>query len=378
MFKVFKTYDFPIKIISQLQKIIYFHVTSTFTVEKERDDLMRIKEVANRLGTTTRTIRFYDEKGLVEPVKGANDYRDYKEGEIKKLQAILALKEVGMSIAEIKKFLKGEADQFSFLNKQRSALYEEMNQIRDMISALDEMMETDSNGLEDSVNLAQKLKKIKQMRTNWKDRWGFDAQAEEYDENIKTTGYHFNVHQHYDEALSMVRECINPLVHERGLDIGVGTGNLAGLFLEKGVPMIGVDQSEQMLRVCLAKHPNIDARRGHFLSLPVNDRGVDFVVSSYALHHLTDEEKELALAEMDRVLVNGGRIAITDLMFENQKAKSSIMKQFLEEGNDEAIDAIDDEYYADRSRLVAWLVDRGYRVETQQFNRILHLIFASK
>jgi putative AdoMet-dependent methyltransferase len=339
---------------------------------------MRIKEVANRLGTTTKTIRFYEEQGLIKPEKGTNDYRIYKEEDVKELKGILALREVGMSTVQIKKFLKGEVDQFSFLDMQRSVLYEEMIQIRDMIGVLDKMMEADLTGLEDTVELAQKLKKIKQMRTNWKDRWGFDAQAKEYDENIKTTGYRFNVHQHYDEALMMVKDCIHLLLHERGLDIGVGTGNLAGHFLENGVQMIGVDQSEQMLRVCLDKHPEIDARRGHFLSLPVDDKGVDFVVSSYALHHLTDEEKELALAEMDRVLVNEGRIAIADLMFESQKAKSSILEQFLEEGNDEAIKAIDDEYYGDRSRLVAWLVHRGYRVETHQFNRILHLIFASK
>lgn len=339
---------------------------------------MKIKKVANKLGTTTRTIRFYEEKGLIKPEKEANDYRNYKEEDVKKLKGILTLREVGMSTLQIKKFLKGEADQFSFLNMQRSALYEEMIQIRDMIGVLDKMIEADLNGLEDTMELAQKLKKIKQMRTNWGDRWDFDAQAEEYDENIKTTGYRFNVHQHYDKALKMVRDCINPLLHERGLDIGVGTGNLAGLFLESGAQMIGVDQSEKMLHVCLNKHPNIDARRGHFLSLPVNDKDVDFVVSSYALHHLTDEEKELGLAEIDRVLINGGRLAIADLMFENQKAKKSILNQYVREGNDEAIGAINDEYYADRSRLVSWLVDRGYRVETHQFNRILHLIFASK
>ncbi|SFJ75632.1 putative AdoMet-dependent methyltransferase [Halobacillus dabanensis] len=339
---------------------------------------MRIKEVANRLGTTTRTIRFYEEKGLVKPEKGANDYRNYKEEDVKELKGILALREVGMSTVQIKKFLKGEVDQFSFLDMQRSVLYEEMIQIRDMIGVLDKMMEGDLTGSEDTMELAQKLKEIKQMRKNWKDRWDFDAQAEQYDENIKTTGYGFNVHQQYEEALTRVRDCINPLRHELGLDIGVGTGNLAELFLDRGTQMIGVDQSERMLRVCLNKHPNIDARRGHFLSLPVSDKGVDFVVSSYALHHLTDEEKELALAEMDRVLINGGRLAIADLMFENQATKKSILQQYLDEGNDEAIDAINDEYYADRSRLVSWLIDRDYRVETHQFNRILHLVFASK
>ncbi|WP_281974964.1 MerR family transcriptional regulator [Halobacillus litoralis] len=337
---------------------------------------MKITETAKMLHTTPRTIRFYEEKGLITPEKGENDYRYFQEEDLWKLQTILALREVGMSTAQIKASLEGDNIQ-SYLDLQRSALYGEWIQIKDMITTLDQMI-GESPGHEDLLNLSQQLKEVKKMRKSWKDRWNFDEQAEEYDQTIKTTGYRFNVHEHYHVALSKVKDWVEPKPEELGVDIGTGTGNLAALFMDDGTTMIGVDQSEEMLKVCLKKYPELETRPGHFLSLPIMDHSTDFVVSSYALHHLQDAEKELALAEMDRILNDDGRIAIADLMFENEKEKQRILAQFEQEGNGEAVDAIHDEFYADLSKLVNWLEKEGYNVKTHQFNRILHLLYAEK
>lgn len=339
---------------------------------------MKITQVARLLETTPRTIRYYEEKGLIFPKKRDNDYRYYEEDVIKKLQTILALREVGMTTAEIKENLEGNGEVFSYLNKQRSVLYDEMIQIKDMIATLDQMITTASGDEEELIKLAKSLKEMKRMRKSWQDDWDFDGQAESYGRNIKTTGFRFNVHQHYDEALRSVRDWIDTQPGEQGLDIGIGTGNLASLFIEKDVEMVGVDQSEEMLKVCVEKHPGMDVRQGHFLALPVNDNTRDFIVSSYALHHLSDDEKEHALAEMDRVLMKGGRIAVADLMFEDASERRRILDTFLEEGNEEAVEAIEAEFYADRSKLLKWWKDHGYEIKTYQFNRILHLIFAQK
>jgi SAM-dependent methyltransferase len=49
--------------------------------------------------------------------------------------------------------------------------------------------------------------------------------------------------------------------------------------------------------------------------LPLGDESVTLAVSNYAFHHLADAEKEIALAEVRRVLVPGGRLVICDMMF---------------------------------------------------------------
>jgi putative AdoMet-dependent methyltransferase len=59
-----------------------------------------------------------------------------------------------------------------------------------------------------------------------------------------------------------------------------------------------------MLNVCRRKHPDIETRLGNFLVIPYPDRQFDFIVTSFAFHHLPDEQKPMALAEMVRVLKN--------------------------------------------------------------------------
>ncbi|MFD2924776.1 MerR family transcriptional regulator [Halobacillus naozhouensis] len=342
---------------------------------------MKITEAAKVLHTTPRTIRFYEEKELVRPRKGENDYRYYGEADLWKLQTILALREVGMSTGQIKGALEGEVDREAYLNLQRSALYEEWLQIKDMITTIDEMLSKQKETTlttEDIFTLAHQLKVTKQMRKSWEDQWNFNEQAKKYDQSIKTTGYRFNVHEHYQEALGKVSELIKAAPEEWGVDIGTGTGNLAAKFIENGANIIGVDQSEEMLKVCSQKYPEMDLRHGHFLSLPVMDHQADFVVSSYALHHIPDQEKELALAEMNRVLMESGRIAIADLMFENEEEKVRVLSRYEQEGNQEAIEAIQDEYYADRSKLIDWFETQGYNVKAFQLNAILHVLYAEK
>ncbi|WP_353682045.1 class I SAM-dependent methyltransferase [Thermobacillus sp.] len=105
-----------------------------------------------------------------------------------------------------------------------------------------------------------------------------------------------------------------PVHGERGLDIGTGTGNLAGLCLEAGAAMAAVDQSKEMLKACRRKFPEVETRLGNFLALPYLDGRFDFVVSSFALRHLTGSQMLLAVQEMRRVLKPHGRICIADLM----------------------------------------------------------------
>ncbi|WP_121640846.1 MerR family transcriptional regulator [Virgibacillus sp. Bac330] len=63
---------------------------------------MYIQEVAKRLNTTARTIRFYEEKGLLSPSKQANQYRTFTDEEVVRISTILALREFGVGIKEIK------------------------------------------------------------------------------------------------------------------------------------------------------------------------------------------------------------------------------------------------------------------------------------
>lgn len=252
---------------------------------------MQMKEVASQLHTTPRTIRFYEEKGLITPYKTANNYRQFDEEHVERLRVILALREVGMSTSQIKNTLSNQHAIDHYLNDQRSVLYSEWLEMKDMIATIDEMVKSEDIESHSLYEKAITLKDLKKKRQQWHDRWDFDSQANSYDQDLKTEGYAFNIHAHYEEVLAETVRLIDATTGEVGADIGIGTGNLGSQFLSKGASVIGVDQSKEMLLKCAEKFPTIEIRSGHFLALPLMDQSVDFITSSYALHHVEEEEK---------------------------------------------------------------------------------------
>lgn len=347
---------------------------------------MRIKEVADRLNISARTIRFYEEKGLVAPAKSAgSQYRTYTESEVWRLQAILSLREIGMSIDEIKLAMsemdKGNHGEIRYyLEQQRASMYTQWLELKQMIATADHTIDLLNQNQpivwEDIHHLAESSKRLRELRHNWQDRWNFDRLAVSYDIHISNDQESFNPHQDYDAALDLTVKRVAPKASEVGLDIGTGTGNLAQRFLQQGIRICGIDQSKEMLKQCMRKNPKMETKLGNFLAIPYGDSQFDFVVTSYAFHHLTDKQKPLALEEICRVLKPEGRFCITDLMFENEQMRKIYMDRLQEKGHQEAITAIEDEYYTDRSWLEEWFQQHGYAVRSVQINELLHLVCA--
>lgn len=100
---------------------------------------MHIRQLAEKLRTSPRAIRFYEEKGLISPEKDPrNRYRLFSERDAWRLQTILALREVGMPVRAVKRVLevmdKGENSGVRrYLELQRSAMFFEWIRLREMI-----------------------------------------------------------------------------------------------------------------------------------------------------------------------------------------------------------------------------------------------------
>ncbi len=68
--------------------------------------LMRVGEVAKRLEVSPRTIKYYEEIGLVEPEeRSTGGFRLYGNREIERLERILKMKSIGYSLAAIRELL---------------------------------------------------------------------------------------------------------------------------------------------------------------------------------------------------------------------------------------------------------------------------------
>jgi DNA-binding transcriptional MerR regulator len=87
-----------------------------------RDEFKPI-EIARRVGVTIRALRVYERHALLRPRRDANGWRVYGLAEIARLQQILALKQLGLSLARIGEVLSGKGgDLASTLEIQEVAL----------------------------------------------------------------------------------------------------------------------------------------------------------------------------------------------------------------------------------------------------------------
>jgi len=67
------------------------------------EDHMQISDLAEKLGITTRTIRLYEKMELVEPPRRTDGrVRYYEKADVKRFKFVLKLKELGLSLEEMK------------------------------------------------------------------------------------------------------------------------------------------------------------------------------------------------------------------------------------------------------------------------------------
>ncbi|AMW12950.1 MerR family transcriptional regulator [Streptomyces massasporeus] len=67
---------------------------------------MRIGELAARAGTTTRTLRYYESRGLLPARRTGNGYRTYDESDLRLLRQIRTLQDFGFDLEETRPFVE--------------------------------------------------------------------------------------------------------------------------------------------------------------------------------------------------------------------------------------------------------------------------------
>ena len=90
---------------------------------------MKINELESLLGITRGTIRFYEREGLVHPERKGNGYRDYSERDVKRLQSILVLRKIGVSMAEIRDLIDASESLDDVLENNLQRLVEQKEEI---------------------------------------------------------------------------------------------------------------------------------------------------------------------------------------------------------------------------------------------------------
>lgn len=112
---------------------------------------------------------------------------------------------------------------------------------------------------------------------------------------------------------------------ETVLNIGVGSGGLERILLDKGVNVYVLDPSEKAIeKIKITLNLSERAKVGYSQDIPFSDNVFDCVVMSEVLEHLTDEVLNQTLSEVFRVLKPGGRFIGTVPADENLKLSEVI------------------------------------------------------
>jgi putative AdoMet-dependent methyltransferase len=205
----------------------------------------------------------------------------------------------------------------------------------------------------------------------------FDQWAPVYDETVQDADGEYNeVFAGYDRILAEVVKHI-PSGARDVLEIGVGTGNLSRKLIDAGFRVIGVEPSEQMRQQALAKQLNIDLREGHFLKLPLSDdERVDAIVSTYAFHHLTLDEKKQALLAMKRLLRPRGVIVFADTCYESETSKAELFARVRRQNKENLLRDLETEFYELHEDLRRAFAEAGFTVAFAQMNLFVWLMLA--
>ncbi len=190
------------------------------------------------------------------------------------------------------------------------------------------------------------------------DQHGFDLWADGYDESVgvsdEDNSYPF---AGYKEILGSIYRTImekpNPIV----LDIGFGTGVLTAKLYENGCEIFGQDFSSRMIELASAKMPDAHLYQGDFsqgLAEPLKRRSYDFIVATYSIHHLRDDQKIVFLRELLEHLKDGGKILIGDVAFGTREELNQCKEESKDEWDDDEFYCVADELKAEFPNLFFW------------------------
>ncbi|QAY67247.1 class I SAM-dependent DNA methyltransferase [Paenibacillus protaetiae] len=203
----------------------------------------------------------------------------------------------------------------------------------------------------------------------------FDEWSEHYDRTVAGEDEEYReVFDGYDRILEAVAERVSGVI----VEFGVGTGNLTEKLLRRSDNIYGIEPSEGMRTQVLKRGLPIVLLDGDFLEFPAVPEPIDAIVSTYAFHHLTDEEKERAIALYSRLLQPGGRIVFADTAFASAEDRLEIEQSAERAGFVNLLQDLRTEYYTSLTVLNKLFTEHRFAVSFTRLNRYVWLMEAVK
>lgn len=147
-----------------------------------------IQQLSRLSGVTTRTLRWYDEIGLLKPSRVAESgYRYYSGAEVDRLQDILYYRALGVELAQIKECLDNPSfDRLAALRSHLTALETEQKRLQALIRSVRDTIRTQERN--EIMSDAQKFEAFKERVVAHNEQtYGAEIRAKYGDEQVDAT-----------------------------------------------------------------------------------------------------------------------------------------------------------------------------------------------
>lgn len=142
------------------------------------DKYITAGELAKLASTTKRTIQFYDEKGVLKPTRiNSKSYRLYEESKVLDYQMILLLSTLGVSLNEIKIYLKRRGKLPQLFNDKKVLIQKQINDLQFNLNNLNKFM---SNIKANGTMVDPQIKTLSPFGVYYIDKTGSYSKIGEY------------------------------------------------------------------------------------------------------------------------------------------------------------------------------------------------------
>lgn len=284
-------------------------------------------EFAKKASISIRTVRYYDQKGLLKPsVIDTNGYRLYTDKDFEKLQKILSLKYLGFSLDDI--FAMTANDSYLSLKQsldlQMKLIQQKIETLQSMQSFLQEAQETLIHN--EKIEWSEFMKNIqmdemeKELVEQYRNATNIDIRMRLHDK------YSMNPVSWFHWLFSFYKIEENSQV----LEIGCGNGQLwkdNQEYIKGHIVLSDVSQGmvhdarENLSQVSCMQYQCFDC-----LHIPYPDEYFDVVIANHVLFYLKDLSK--ALSEIQRVLKPHGFLYCSTYGSQHMKEITDLVKEY--------------------------------------------------
>ena len=152
-----------------------------------------IGEAAAMLGVTTKTLRHWEARGLLDPWRTAADYRVYTDHDIERGAAIALYRGVGMPLGDIAKLIDAPSHTLrTALTRHRALLADQLAAVSSQLEAVDALIEESGQSGEGVINMDAMKKylgeKMPEYQAEAEQRWGDTREWAQSQEKLAQMG----------------------------------------------------------------------------------------------------------------------------------------------------------------------------------------------